>query len=157
MDLTPSRPQPSSGATAPVAGTAAAAGAPDEFIAAYNARDWERMGSLFASGCVYEQVGRPKRKVEGPDSVVEIFKGWAEAAPGARGEVADRVVGETGAAIELILWGSLEPPFGDYTPSGSPPFVRAALVFHLDGDGRIRELRNYYDSLVLYQLLGIQE
>ena len=151
MDLTPSSPQPSSGAAAQ------AAGAPDEFIAAYNGREWDRMRSLFAEGCVYEQVGRPKRHVEGPDAVVEIFRGWAEAGPEARGEVADRVVGEAGAAIELILWGTLEAPFGDYTPSRTPPYVRAALVFHLDADGRIRELRNYYDSLVLYQLLGIQE
>jgi steroid delta-isomerase-like uncharacterized protein len=151
MDLTPSSPQPSSGAAAQ------AAGAPDEFIAAYNGREWDRMRSLFAPSCIYEQVGRPKRRVEGPDEVVEIFKGWAEAAPEARGEVGDRVASEDGAAIELILWGSLEPPFGDYKPSGTPPYVRAALVFHLDSDGRIRELRNYYDSLVLYQLLGIQE
>lgn len=150
MDLTPSSPQPSSAA-------APAASAPDEFIAAYNERDWDRMRSLFAEGCLYEQVGRPKRRVEGPDQVVEIFRGWADAAPEARGEVSHRVTGEAGAAIELILWGSLQPPFGDYTPSGSPPYVRAALVFHLDADGRISELRNYYDSLVLYQLLGIQE
>jgi steroid delta-isomerase-like uncharacterized protein len=151
MDPTPSSPPSSSGRTEPAEGPA------DEFIAAYNAREWDRMRSLFAEACLYEQVGRPKRRVEGPDEVVEIFKGWAEAAPDARGEVADRVIGEASTAIELVLWGSLEPPFGDYTPAGQPPFVRAALVFHCDPDGRIRELRNYYDSLVLYQLLGIQE
>src|SRR5262245_31246447 len=104
MDLTPSSPQPSSGAAAPAARAATtAASAPDAFIAAYNARDWRQMASLFAPACVYEQVGRPKRRVEGPDAVVEIFKGWAEAAPEARGEVSDRIIGETGAAIELIL------------------------------------------------------
>lgn len=151
MDPTPSSPPSSSGPSEPSAGPAG------EFIAAYNAREWDRMRSLFAESCVYEQVGRPKRRVEGPDEVVEIFKGWAEAGPDARGEVADQVIGEAGAAIELILWGSLEPPFGDYTPSRQPPFVRAALVFHFDSDGQIQELRNYYDSLVLYQLLGIQE
>ncbi len=131
-------------------------GVADEFVSAYNERDWERMRGLLAAGCVYEQVGRPKRVAEGADRVIEVFQAWAGAVPEARGTITARIEGEGGVAIELDLEGSVRPPFGDFAPSGKPPVARAALMFHLDGDGRITELRNYYDSLVLYQVLGIE-
>jgi steroid delta-isomerase-like uncharacterized protein len=146
-----SSPRPSSAGARPVGAAA------DAFIGAYNERDWIRLGEQLAEGCVYEQVGRPKRRVEGRAAVVEIFRGWATTAPEATGEIADRIDAESGTALEIVLYGSLKAPFGDFTPAGKPPSVRATLIFHLDDDGRVRELRNYYDSLVLYQVLGIQE
>lgn len=132
------------------------AGTPDDFISAYNERDWERMRAMFASGCVYEQIGRPKQRVEGPAEVVKVFQGWADAVPEARGQIAGRIEAGDGATLEIELEGKMKGPYGDFSPAGKPPVARAALVFHLDGDGRISELRNYYDSLVLYQVLGIQ-
>lgn len=133
------------------------AGAPEDFVAAYNDRDWERMRGLFATGCVYEQVGHPKRVAEGPGAVVDAFRAWAETAPEAKGEITGSVAAERGAALELDLQGSPQAPFGDFTPTGTHPVARAVLVFELDDGGQIKGLRNYYDSLVLYQVLGIQD
>src|SRR5262245_2240501 len=138
-------------------GAAEPMSAPDDFIAGYNERDWERLRGSLADECVYEQIGRPKRLAETGDEVVEIFRGWANTAPDAKGEIVDRVDGPDGVAIELDLLGPLKAPFGDFTPAGKQPVVRAALIFHLDDEGKIRALRNYYDSLVLYQVLGIRE
>jgi steroid delta-isomerase-like uncharacterized protein len=129
----------------------------ERFVTAYNERDWDAMRSLLAEGCAYEQMGHPKRRAEGADEVTAVFRGWAETAPEARGRITSQVEGPAGVVAELDLAGSLAGPFGDYTPTGRPPVAKAALVFKLDADGRVTELRNYYDSLVLYQVLGIQD
>lgn len=131
--------------------------APEQFIAAYNDRDWGRLREALADDCVYEQIGRPKRRAESAEEVVDVFRAWAQTAAEAEGEIENRVSGEDGIVLELILHGPKRPPFGDFTPAGKRQSVRAALVFRLDERGRIRSLRNYFDSLVLYQVLGIQE
>lgn len=129
-------------------------GAPERFLAAYNARDWDGLRAVLAPGCVYEEVGRPTRRVEGPDEVLRIFHAWAVAVPEATVEITRRVEAEAGAAFEVELRGALTGPFGDFAPTRRGPAARAALIFYLE-DGGIRELHNYYDSLVLFQVLGI--
>jgi ketosteroid isomerase-like protein len=129
-------------------------GPPERFLAAYNDRDWDGLRAVLAPGCVYEEIGRPTRRVEGPDEVLRIFHGWAVAVPEATVEITGRVGGGGGVALEVELRGARTGPFGDFAPTRRRPAARAALVFYLD-DGLIRELHNYYDSLVLYQVLGI--
>lgn len=134
--------------------TSATATAPERFLTAYNAREWERLHELLAPECQYEEVGRPRRQVAGAEQVAMIFRGWAEAAPGLRGEVRHRVTQGDTVALEVDLAGSRDAPFGDYRFAGRPPSARAALFFSLDG-GRITRINAYYDSLVLFQLLGL--
>jgi steroid delta-isomerase-like uncharacterized protein len=130
-------------------------GATEEFIAAYNDRDWDRLRAVLAPGCIYEQIGRPKRRVEGAEAVVSVFQAWAAALPEGGGTVVTRTVASDSAvALEGEWVGALRGPFGDFSPTGRRPKVGVALFFYL-GDGLIRELRTYYDSLAVYQVLGV--
>lgn len=129
-------------------------GPPDAFISAYNDRDWERLRATLAPGCVYEEIGRPRRHIEGAEEVARVFQGWATAVPELVGEITRRVAGDGADALEVEWKGSLEAPFGDYAPAGRPPVARAAMFFYLQ-DGHIGRIHSYYDSLVLYQVLGI--
>lgn len=129
-------------------------GIAEEFLEAFNEQDWERMRSLLTDDCVHEQLARPKRRVEGADAVVALFQGWATAMPDARGEIAATVVGDRGVTLEIEWVGTMTGPFGDFSPTGRRQSAQAALVFHLE-DGQIKEFRHYFDSLVVFQLLGV--
>jgi steroid delta-isomerase-like uncharacterized protein len=101
-----------------------------------------------------EEIGTPRRRIEGRGQIVEAFRAWAKAIPDASGVVTDVVAEDGKVAIEVRWEGTMTGPFGDFSPTGRRQRARAALFFHFEGE-RIRELRHYYDSQVIFQLLGI--
>lgn len=130
--------------------------APTELLAAYNERDWDRFRAQLAPDCVYEEIAKPSRRVTGREEIEQVFRGWAAAVPEARATVKAEVSGADGLAVEVEWLGAEQAPFGDFAPSGHPPVARGAIFFFLRDDGLIAEFRHFYDSLVLYQVLGIQ-
>ena len=46
-----------------------------EQIDAFNKGDWALLRGILASDARYEEFGT-ERKVEGPEKIVELFKGW---------------------------------------------------------------------------------
>jgi hypothetical protein len=53
-------------------------------IDAFNKSDWEQMRALLTSDARYHELGT-ERKIEGPDQIIELFKGWKTAFPDAAG------------------------------------------------------------------------
>src|SRR5262245_620347 len=105
--------------------------APEEFVDAYNERDWERMRGTLAEGCSYEEIGRPRHNSEGIEDVIRVFQGWAKAVPEARVELVGSAGEGDAVALEAEIKGALKGPFGDFSSSGTPPAARVALFFKL--------------------------
>ncbi len=127
---------------------------PHALLAAYNDRDWERFGDRLAVDAIYEEIARPARVVEGREQIVAVFRAWAEAVPEARARIRREVIGTDSIAFEIEWLGGEAEQFGDFRPTGRRPLARAAAYFLVDGL-EVREFRHFYDSLVLYQVLGI--
>ncbi len=65
-------------------------------IDAFNNGDWEQMRAMLTSDARYHELGT-ERKIEGPEQIIELFKGWKTAFPDAAGTVTNAVAsGDTG-------------------------------------------------------------
>jgi hypothetical protein len=53
-------------------------------VEAFNSGDWERVRAGLASDSRYDELGT-ERKTDGPEKIVELFKGWKQAFPNAAG------------------------------------------------------------------------
>ncbi len=71
-------------------------------IEAYGAGDWERFKAPLASDAVYEELST-QRRVQGPDAIVELSKGWRKAFPDSKGTIT-RVVEGPDAVVLEITW-----------------------------------------------------
>ena len=59
-------------------------------IDAFNNGEWELARGLFASDAHYHEFGT-ERTIEGPEQIIELFKGWKAAFPDAAGTVTSSV------------------------------------------------------------------
>ena len=57
-----------------------------EFIAAYDAKSWDRYTSLSAPDIAYDEKAT-QRRTEGVGQMVEAYQGWAKAFPDSKGKV----------------------------------------------------------------------
>ena len=125
------------------------------FVTAFNERDWDAMRSLLAPDCVYEEIAKPLRRVQGAEAITEAFQGWARAVGELRGRVSNLVAAEDKVAMEVALEGPMKAAFGDFSPTGRAPAARGSFFFSFE-DGIVQELRLYFDKLALFQILGIR-
>src|SRR5438034_1317782 len=114
------------------------------------------MRATLASDARYDELGT-QRKVEGPEMIVELFKGWKTAFPDAVGTVSSAVASGNKAALE-ITWkgthtGPLESAEGTIPASGKRQETPAACFFTFEGD-KIKESRHYFDSTTLLKQIG---
>ena len=102
-------------------------------IDAFNKGDWEQLRALLTSDAGYHEFGT-ERKIEGPDQIIELFKGWKTAFPDAAGTVTSSVASGNTAVLELTWKGTHTGPLvtaaGTIPASGKQP-----------GDTRRRLLR----------------
>jgi steroid delta-isomerase-like uncharacterized protein len=129
-----------------------------EQIEAFNKSDWELLRGALASDARYEEFGT-ERKVEGPEKIVELFKGWKTAFPDVVGTVTSSVASGNKAALE-VTWkgthtGPLETPEGTIPASGKRQETPAALFFTFEA-GKIKASRHYFDSMTLLKQIGAQ-
>ena len=127
-------------------------------IDAFNTGDWEQLRAMLASDARYDELGT-QRKIEGPEMIVELFKGWKTAFPDAVGTVTSAVASGNKAALE-VTWkgthtGPLETAEGTIPASGKRQETPAACFFTFEGD-KIKESRHYFDSLTLLKQIGAQ-
>ena len=129
-----------------------------EQIDAFNSGDWERVRAVLASDCRYDELGT-ERKVDGPEKIVELFKGWKQAFPDAVGTVTSAVASGDKAALEVTWSGTHTGPLataeGTIPASGKRQETPAAFFFTFAGD-KIKESRHYFDSLTLLKQIGAQ-
>src|SRR6266508_6438980 len=107
-----------------------------EQVDAFNTGDWERVQAGLAADASYHELAT-QRKVEGPEKIVELFKGWKTAFPDAAGTVTSAVGSGDMAALE-VTWtgthtGPLETADGTIPASGKRQETPAAIVFTFEG------------------------
>jgi steroid delta-isomerase-like uncharacterized protein len=125
-------------------------------IDAFNTGDWEQLRAMLASDSRYDELGT-QRKIEGPEKIVELFKGWKTAFPDAVGTVTSAVASSNKAALE-VTWkgthtGPLETAEGTIPASGKRQETPAAVFFTFEGD-KVKESRHYFDSMTLLKQIG---
>ena len=127
-------------------------------IDAFNAGDWEQLRATLASDSRYDELGT-QRKIEGPEMIVELFKGWKKAFPDAVGTVTSAVASGNKVALEVTWKGTHTGPLttaeGTIPASGKHQETPAAIFFTFEGD-KIKESRHYFDSLTLLKQIGAQ-
>lgn len=126
-------------------------------VAAYNEPDWDRLGALLAPGSLYDEVGTGRR-ARGSQEITELFKGWKRAMPDSEGTVTNALeCGDIGV-LEVTWTGTFTGPWaaphGEVDATGKSQTSRACIVFVLEGE-RIKEFRQYFDSMALMQQLGV--
>ena len=127
-------------------------------VDAFNTGDWERLQAGLAADARYNEFAT-QREVEGPEKIVELFKGWKTAFPDAAGTVTSAVGSGNTAALE-VTWtgthtGPLETAEGTIPASGKRQETPAAIVFTFEG-GKIKEDRQYFDLMTLLKQIGAQ-
>ena len=129
-----------------------------EHVDAFNNGDWKRLQAGLAADARYHELAT-QRKVEGPEKIVELFKGWKTAFPDAVGTVTSAVASGNKAALE-VTWkgthtGPLQTAEGTIPASGKRQETPAAFFFTFEGD-KIKESRQYFDSMTLLKQIGAQ-
>ena len=125
-------------------------------VDAFNSGDWQQMQAQLASDSHYDELGT-QRKIEGPEKIVELFKGWKTAFPDAVGTVTSSMASGNKAALEVTWKGTHTGPLvtaeGTIPASGKRQETPAAFLFTFEGD-KVKESRHYFDSMTLLKQIG---
>ena len=98
-----------------------------------------------------------QRKVEGPEKIVELFKGWKTAFPNIRWSPSSVASGDK-AALEVTWKGTHTGPLttaGTIAASGKLQETPGAVFYTFEGS-KIKSSRQYFDSLTLMKQIGAQ-
>ncbi len=129
-----------------------------EQVDAFNKSDWKRMRAGLASNSRYDELATG-REIDGPEQIIELFKGWKQAFPDAVGTVTSAVAEGDKAALEVTWKGTHTGPLvtaeGTVPASGKHQRTPAALVYTFAGD-KVKESHQYFDSLTLLKQIGAQ-
>ena len=127
-------------------------------VDAYSSGDWDRARATLAPNSRFNELGT-QREVEGPEQIVELFKGWKQAFPDATGMVTSSLASGSTAVLEVTWKGTHTGPLtmeeGTIPASGKHQQTPAAIIFTFEGD-KIKEARHYFDSLTLLKQIGAQ-
>jgi steroid delta-isomerase-like uncharacterized protein len=127
-------------------------------IDAFNTGDWEQMRGLLASDARYHEFAT-ERAIEGPEQIIEAFKGWKTAFPDAAGTVTSWVAGGDTAVLEVIWKGTQTGPLttagGTIPASGKRQETPAAIVYVFEG-AKIKASRHYFDAMTLLKQIGAE-
>lgn len=129
-----------------------------EQVDSFNTGDWERLQTRLTADSRYHELGT-QRKVESPEQIVELFKGWKTAFPDVVGTVTSSVASGNKAAIEVTWKGTHTGPLttaeGTIAASGKTQETPGAVFYTFEGN-KIKSSRQYFDSLTLMKQIGAQ-
>src|SRR6201998_2647497 len=127
-------------------------------IDAFNSGDWEQLRGLFASDAHYHEFGT-ERTIEGPEQIIELFKGWKTAFPDAAGTVTSSVASGDTAVLEVTWKGTQTGPLttaaGTIPASGKSQETPAAVFYVFEG-AKIKASRHYFDAMTLLKQIGAE-
>ena len=83
-------------------------------IDAFNNGDWEQLRGLLSSDASYHEFGT-ERAIEGPEQIIDVFKGWKTAFPDAAGTVTSSVASGDTAVLE-VTWKGMQYLLGFAPP-----------------------------------------
>ena len=124
---------------------------------AYNKKDWGGVKAAITADFVCEEIGT-QRKFNGPDQVLEGWKGWAAAVPDSQASIDDAFVSGNKVVLE-VTWrgkhtGPLQTPRGVIPATGKSIELRACQVLEVEG-GKAKTMRHYFDMASFMQQLGL--
>ena len=125
-------------------------------IEAYSAGDWERFKAPLSSDAVYEELST-QRRVQGPDAIVELSKGWRKAFPDSKGTITKVVEGPDTVVLE-ITWegthhGELASKMGPIPATHKRVKIPAVQVISFKGD-KVSATKHYFDLMTLLAQIG---
>jgi steroid delta-isomerase-like uncharacterized protein len=125
-------------------------------LEAFGKGDWATYKSFINDDTVYDEEAT-QRIATGPDEIVQVAEGWKAAFPDGRGTIKN-IVATGDAVVAEIVWegthkGTLQGPMGALPPTGRRVDVAAVQVVRFD-NGKIREVRHYFDLLTLLSQIG---
>ena len=125
-------------------------------VLAYNAKDWNAARSAITDDFIYDEVGT-RRKVQGADQALSLWKGWAAAFPDSKASF-DNALASGETVVLEVTWrgthtGPLQTPRGPLAPTGRRIELRACMALEVAGD-RVRAQRQYFDMATMMEQLG---
>jgi steroid delta-isomerase-like uncharacterized protein len=127
-------------------------------IDAFNTGDWEQVRGLLASDAHYTELGT-ERAIEGPEQIVELFKGWKTAFPDVVGTVTSSLASGDTAVLEVTWKGTHTGPLtiaaGTIPASGKSQETPAAVFYVFEG-AKIKASRHYFDAMTLLKQIGAE-
>jgi steroid delta-isomerase-like uncharacterized protein len=113
---------------------------------------------LLASDARYHELGT-EREIEGPEKIVELFKGWKTAFPDAVGTVTSSVASGDTAVLEVTWKGTHSGPLttaaGTIPASGKRQETPAAVFYVFEG-AKIKASRHYFDAMTPLKQIGAE-
>ena len=125
-------------------------------VEAFGEGDWASFKAPLSADSVYEELAT-QRRVQGPDAIVELSKGWREAFPDAKGTITKAV--ESGDTVVLeIIWegthtGELKSAMGPIPATYKKVKIPAVEVVTFKTD-KIAETKHYFDLMTLLGQIG---
>lgn len=125
-------------------------------VEAFNERDWNRFRELLAPNAVYDEVGTGRKSI-GRDEIVGTIRGWTEAFSNVKATINNTLALDDRVLIEVTYKGTqdgeLTGPTGSIPPTDRSMTTRCAQVCRIS-EGRVVEMRNYFDMLSMLQALN---
>ena len=116
------------------------------------------MSDLLTSDTRYHELGT-ERAIEGPEQIIELFKGWKTAFPDAVGTVTSSVASGDTAVLEVTWKGTHTGPLttaaGTIPASGKSQETPAVIVYVFEG-AKIKAGRHYFDAMTLLKQIGAE-
>jgi steroid delta-isomerase-like uncharacterized protein len=129
-------------------------------VDAFNAHDVEAVADLYAAEAVLHDPQQPE-PVHGRDAIREGYAEMFRSFPDMRVNILNRHVEGDLMMYEIRLIGTnkgpIPSPGGDIPPTGRSIDLPAAVFADLDGDGRFRDTRRYYDVAEMMRQLGLDD
>ena len=125
---------------------------------AFNDKDWSKAKATMTPDFGYDEVATG-RTTTGADAAIELWKGWAQAFPDAKGTIHNTHVTGNNVVVLELSWrgthkGPLQTPGGTIPATGKPIDVRACAVVEVAGE-RARRQRHYFDMATLLRQIGV--
>lgn len=126
-------------------------------ILAYNDKNWDKVRASITPNFVYDEVAT-RRRVEGADNALAVWKGWAQAFPDSKASFHGAFVSGETVVLEVTWKGShkgdLQTPGGAIAATGKGIEIRACNVFEISGE-KVRAQRHYFDMATMLEQLGV--
>jgi steroid delta-isomerase-like uncharacterized protein len=125
----------------------------EEWIAAMNAHDVERMAALLTEDAVGDEVAEAEPK-RGRDSIAEGYREVFAGYPDCVAEIVNRIVGEDQAVVEVRFKGTNKGAFRGTPATDKPIDLRIAYIIKAR-QGKIERVTEYYDLVTLLTQQGM--
>jgi steroid delta-isomerase-like uncharacterized protein len=137
----------------PAASPAALSPLLEEWLAAFNTGDTERLLALYTGEAVWEEVAIGL-ETRGPDEIRTHLERLFTASPDINYDVTGGFVADDHAVLEWVVTGTYRADFPGLPPATGQPFsFRGASVFTL-ADGKISHYTEYWDAYTFLMQLG---